>query len=1329
MSPRAIRTVQFAPLACLLVTALAFAQPKGPAKPQRGGGEVTTFKRPDAPKDDKKDAAQDDKAANKDERKKVGPGGPEQRRDRERSSAEDIDDELAILRELLDIERGSETEADTLLEISYVLWDRAEAYELEAHDQKLEIALAEAKERGDKKQARQLEIEQQNLLEQGRAAKMDVIAHLKRIERNFPRYAKLDEVLYSLGFHLNELERPGEAVDAFMRLVRKTPKSGFLPDAYLGIGNYYFGKNQGGESLKWYTKVTEFPDSPVYGWGLYYIAWVHYNTQAWDQSVKGFIRVLDYSKNEARGRVSFVEDASKYLVRSWAEIGKPKEALKFFKQVAPGSETLLLDSLAAYYTEVSQYDKSNQVLDDLIEFAKDDVQMLRYLTHRLDNSYKARDVAETVKSGLMVSNEIRQHGKKFKAVLPQLELLLAEIGSTYHSESERTQEDATLDAAEKLYRIYEDHFGEGQYAYDMTHNHALALFQMGQRAAAKSTAAAAAKKADIAAQQRDLANGYFKEAAAIYEKVITLQPQGKYAAASAHRSLIAYLQRQNLSDETGEKGRDDILKPEALSPDEQRVADACERYLTLTSYDKGDEDVMKALFIEGRLYYQRNHFTRAGEILAKYIEIFADKEYAVQAASLMLSAFNLDQDGKSLISWTNKLIVDARFNQGKLGETLTEIKSNEEYNKCLELKDDPVKAAGCLTNYAQQFPDNKVQAARAMAGAATFYRKAKRRDDVVATYKKLAATFPDDPRAPQAVFEVGEIYRESADFEAAATAYEEFVKAYPAHEKVPQALATATRVRESLGQYDKVVEDGELFLQHFSKDERAVQVAYKVTTQYIKKGDWKGVVAASEKFTKRGLNIPTELQLATAANVGMAQFKLGKGDKGKKFFDEVVKKATELAANQQLAGMPDTGRDAIAQALFMNGELEFEKVKAIKGNPKDVKAAVELVGKKAAAAKPAELFYAQVEDSKNARWIAAASSRRGRIWQDIATSIKNLPPPPALSKSEELKSEWAAQMAEKARPNEETAVSRYREALKKAAEAFAFDSYWAEARDNLKVLDTKFAEQVDIKEFMVELQPFKWQDSGKPQDVIKDLRYKLFNLSTGIVAEEVAAKEAGQAKDGGSEVMKEAGAEVSQAWSRLAGALMATGQYREALVVGAVGMQAAPELRKSAPQWTLLGHAHHALGNTREALLAWKEAAKGDDKATEPLLNAAAVTVRSLGFAETVELLDEVLKRDSENYWARVTRPVALKRATDDPEQQKQALAALEELTKSYDRPEGHYNRCVIAQSILTNGKPEMQQALAACEEAQKAVGSKHALSKELTKRVDGLKTTIQFLP
>ena len=238
-------------------------------KKSKGSGQVALFNR-----EKKKEAA---KPKTKKAKERARTLAANRAALKGRASVEDIDDEIEILKELLDIERGSPSEADTLLELSYVLWDRALAYELEAYDTYYTVGIAKAEESGEKRQARRLKVEQQNLLEESRGTKTQVIDFLKRIERRFPSYNKLDEVLYALGFHLAEMSRHGESVDAYMRLVRKRPKSAYLAEAYFGIGNYYFGKNQGGQAMKWFAKVKKFPQSNAYGWALYYEAWVHYN--------------------------------------------------------------------------------------------------------------------------------------------------------------------------------------------------------------------------------------------------------------------------------------------------------------------------------------------------------------------------------------------------------------------------------------------------------------------------------------------------------------------------------------------------------------------------------------------------------------------------------------------------------------------------------------------------------------------------------------------------------------------------------------------------------------------------------------------------------------------------------------------------------------------------------------------------------------------------------------------------------------------------------------------------------------------------------------------
>ena len=57
-----------------------------------------------------------------------------------------------------------------------------------------------------------------------------------------------------------------------------------------------------------------------------------------------------------------------------------------------------------------------------------------------------------------------------------------------------------------------------------------------------------------------------------------------------------------------------------------------------------------------------------------------------------------------------------------------------------------------------------------------------------------------------------------------------------------------------------------------------------------------------------------------------------------------------------------------------------------------------------------------------------------------------------------------------------------------------------------------------------------------------------------------------------------------------------------------------------------------------------------------------------------------------------------------------------------------HYNRCVIAQAVLTGTRPKVERALKACQEAVGAAKKRSPEWKELRKRAQGLKDTLEFM-
>ena len=77
-------------------------------------------------------------------------------------------------------------------------------------------------------------------------------------------YKRMDEVLFYLAYMLNQVKKEDAARKYFKRLIKDYPKSKFIPYAFLAFGDYFFDQKQLEDSLKFYDKVMQFPESPIY---------------------------------------------------------------------------------------------------------------------------------------------------------------------------------------------------------------------------------------------------------------------------------------------------------------------------------------------------------------------------------------------------------------------------------------------------------------------------------------------------------------------------------------------------------------------------------------------------------------------------------------------------------------------------------------------------------------------------------------------------------------------------------------------------------------------------------------------------------------------------------------------------------------------------------------------------------------------------------------------------------------------------------------------------------------------------------------------------------
>ena len=156
-------------------------------------------------------------------------------------------EEIASLRRLIELGGGSDQDTPQwYFRLAELLWEESQYFFFEANrrDDRL-IALGT---RGDPREIDRLMAEKKDLELQQKKLRDQAVALYGAIIKRYPKYPRLDEVLYFLAENLSKRDRNDpDALKAYRALIERFPKSRFLPDAWMAVGEYWFEKASGDE--------------------------------------------------------------------------------------------------------------------------------------------------------------------------------------------------------------------------------------------------------------------------------------------------------------------------------------------------------------------------------------------------------------------------------------------------------------------------------------------------------------------------------------------------------------------------------------------------------------------------------------------------------------------------------------------------------------------------------------------------------------------------------------------------------------------------------------------------------------------------------------------------------------------------------------------------------------------------------------------------------------------------------------------------------------------------------------------------------------------------
>ncbi len=950
-----------------------------------------------------------------------------------------------ILKKLIESTPNSDpAKPELYFRLSEMYWERASATDIRAFDDE-EKCLAAANSKGMEKRC---VAQREKILQGSQRCRDQAIKIYVHIVKNFPRYPRLDGVLFALAFNYQQKEQPEKAKKIYIELIKRYPRSRHVPDTLLNVGEIFFDAGKVDQALKAYNKVaTNYRDSQVYGYALYKLGWCYFNVGDHARALRQFVKVIEHTNRikrsgSTRNRLTLKKEAERDLVRAYVHIpsASPKKAIAFFRKVAPDNFLDLAEKLATLYGDTGQFGKSNRLFRQLIKLAGKTYKVVSYqrqISYNTANIGKQVEAVKELKRLVNLWSAVRDakdaDPKRVAKDQKGIEEQLRAMAVTYHRQSLKTKSDEDYAIAYDLYRDYVKVFPKGPNAYDMTFFYAELLYKL--------------KK--------------WKEAATMYEQTLDLKSDGQYTEDAAHGAVLSFKKLLRVKQDGGSGDVDKldgdaaakgIPKAKPLSEDAKSFIKAADRY---KKYVKASEYKIDIQYDAARIYYDHNQFDKSSPRFKDIAENHMQHRLAVYAANLLLDTYNLTGEIKLLIKQVDIFLrVYTPQRDAEFYALLVKLKKQSSFKECqaLERKEQWLKSARCYTRFARKYADKEF-ADKAWYNAGLNYERLKKLEKSIECRSQIVNNYSESDLAPKALYQIAGNLHAIAVYTAAAQAYEYYYKNFSSQEEAKEAARLSAQFRQGLEEYDKAIENYLAFMKMVGRKDKAAAAAvyfslgtvYETLAKKCEKGcsrSWDRVIKHYNKFLKSYKGVAkADLIIAAHVQIGDAYTKKGKRGEGKKALKAY---RTAFATFEKLSeadkkGLTPQGVTAAAEARYQMAEdiyRQFKrapmKIHPYKRVKKYVKKMKEKIIKRSQLVADARTIYLEVIGLRAPNTAIKALARIGQMFQSLAEDIYNLPAPGSFD--EEQVEVFKGAMQQQAEIPEGKAVSSYILCMQKSQE-------------------------------------------------------------------------------------------------------------------------------------------------------------------------------------------------------------------------------------------------------------------------------------------------------
>lgn len=825
----------------------------------------------------------------------------------------------------------------------------------------------------------------------------------KQYIRNYKSASDADEVLFFLGYNYMSLGDVNEGIKYYKSLSSKFPKSEYVGDANLSLGDYYFDKDRRSSAKVYYGKVLSSGRSggSTRNLATYKMAWLNHKMGDHNEALKNIIKVIKFGDAKGtrnRKNILLAEEALKDLPVFYAEAGDPKRAFTYFTNLMNGQKAYnALEKLAYYYVDRGQREEAQYLFSKLIQMDPKNQKSFDYQYSLVNmqastgrNDLYERELYKWVAQFGPDSSWAKstKDQKKKKEALDKAESALRSHVLKLHSEARDKKSKNLQLRADKGYALYLKTFKNSSFSDEMQFYYGELLYELG---------------------------GY-KESYMAYKKV-----GGKQYQKKAELNAVLALEKVIPTDEEIRKKVGQSTKELPLNENEQEFVSAANNYL---EDPKNQEQRPEIKYRLASIYYSHNFFDRSEDLFKEIIKEEPNSKYAKYASDLILDSYKLRGDYAGLES-AGRELVKIGSTSGSSAVQVNKVKSLVEQSAFKNIENRatssaPEALAKEFLNFAKSYPDSALKN-KALYNAGINFEKANDLENALSAYSLVSKSGDKDIYLNAQKFSAL-ILENTGRLALAAQRYEEIGDMLNKPTQRAKYLSNAAVLREA---FNSTTAMERIFakLKSVDKPKDVYMYNYRLAEVYRRIGNTNQELKKRIEFFNEAKAEPF-LLVNAARRIADIYDDKNINDKANYWY-----RAADLTYKKFSSSGASKASSSAARAKFKLSDkifYDFIRVEI----PKDQQKQAAAITKKLSMIDKINSLMQEVINYDDGYTIVSALNRLGQSYQHLTYSILNAPLPSGLT-PEEIK-QVEQLLKQKVEPFKKNAVASYKKSLEKA---------------------------------------------------------------------------------------------------------------------------------------------------------------------------------------------------------------------------------------------------------------------------------------------------------